>query len=365
MVRGQDIQSRQRSEDLIRQRQMELLLSYRNGFQAVHVIATGVQLGLFERLAARPQGTTTRELAELTGFHAPYLGVWCSTAYRYGLLEVDNIDRYRLAGHIDSLLGDRSSPDSMVSMMTNALTEQGPRMARYREFIKSGQVGSHAEAYGKNATRLDPPKSAWAQHRKVWTEKVLLLLPELGEALKNGGRLLDMGCGPGVMITQLAELYPKATFVGIDVVEVGGLDTARRLIAERGLQKRVEVKSIKAEEMASKDEFDGITMTSVLHEILPVELREKVFKACYRALKPGGALVVRDSPYPDSTRDLRDPRFSAGAHTQYHEMVWGTVLPTQQERRDLFAAAGFIDVEQHFIDGLPQGVAYLDVGRKV
>jgi hypothetical protein len=40
------------------QEQTDLLRAYRSGFQAAHLIATGIQLGLFEQLASRPQGVT-------------------------------------------------------------------------------------------------------------------------------------------------------------------------------------------------------------------------------------------------------------------------------------------------------------------
>src|SRR5262249_47488810 len=44
------------------QEQTDLLRAYRSGFQAAHVIATGIQLGLFAHLASRPQGGTYQEL---------------------------------------------------------------------------------------------------------------------------------------------------------------------------------------------------------------------------------------------------------------------------------------------------------------
>ena len=364
MARGKSTQSGV-SGDPSRREQMDLILSYRRGFQAVHVTATGVQLGLFEKLAAQPKGLTYRELAQVAGYHAPYVRVWCSTAYHFRLLEAEPEGRYRLAPHLDSLLGDRTHPDSMVSMMTSALTEQGPRMARYSDYMKGGEVASHAEAYGRNSNRLDPPRSQGALHRRVWIEDVVPKVARLGYTLKNGGRLLDIGCGPGVVLVELAQLYPQASFVGIDVVELGGLNTARRLIDERGLQALVQVIGMKADEIAFQEEFDGILMASVLHEILPVEFREKVFRACFRALKQPGVFLVRDSPYPDSLEGLRDARFNAGVYTQYQEMAWGTVQPTQQDRHDLFTQAGFDPVEHHYIDGLPQGTAYLDVGYKL
>lgn len=365
MVRQEGTHPRPVSSTPSLQEQADRLRGYRSGFQAVHVITTGVQLGLFEQLAIHPQGTTYQELAQLTGYHAPYLRVWCSTAYHYHLLETDQHGRYRLAPHMDSLLADRSHPDSMATVLASAVTEQGPRMAHYSDYIQSGAVGSHAEAYGRNPTRLEPPKNQEALHRRMWVEKMLPKTPELGDALSNGGRLLDIGCGPGLLLLQLAGLYPAASFVGIDVVEVGGLNTARRLISERGFEGRIRVVLMKAEEMAFYEEFDGVVMTSVFHEILPVELRETVFRGCYRALRRPGVLMIRDSAYPGTPEGFRDPRYAAGVFGQYQEMTWGTIHPTQEDRHSLLTRSGFTPVEHHFVSGPPQGMAYLDVAHKL
>ena len=107
------------------QEQTDLLRAYRSGFQAAHVIATGIQLGLFAQLTSRPQGMTYQELSQGTGYHAPYVRVWCSTAYHYHLLEVDERGRYRLAPHMDGLLDDRTNLDSLASLFTNAVGLMG------------------------------------------------------------------------------------------------------------------------------------------------------------------------------------------------------------------------------------------------
>ena len=43
---------------------------------------------------------------------------------------------------------------------------------------------------------------------------------------------------------------------------------------------------MRAEEISFLEEFDGVMLTSVFHEILPVALREVVLRGCYRALNP-------------------------------------------------------------------------------
>lgn len=163
----------------------------------------------------------------------------------------------------------------------------------------------------------------------------------------------------------LAEMYPSASVVGIDVVEVGGLNTARRLISERGLEDRVSVQKMKAEEMAFHEEFDGVTLTNVFHELLPVELRETVIGVCFQAIKRPGALLIRDMAYPSTQEGLRDPDYTSGIYNQYQEMAWGTIHPTREDRQGWFSKAGFANTEHYLVPGIASGLQYFDIARKL
>jgi ubiquinone/menaquinone biosynthesis C-methylase UbiE len=350
------------SETLSLHQQAEKLREWRAGFQAVYVIATGVQTGFFDQLAAHPQGLTAQELAQRTVCHAPYVAIWCASAYRFHLLDTSH-GRYVLAPHIDSLLAGRAHPDSQAVFFLSAVREAGPRLAQHPDYMKSGAVGSHAEAYGTNPTRLDPPLNQEALQRRLWREEMRPRVPALDEALHRGGRILDVGCGPGLLLLQLAADYPTATFVGIDVVDVGGLETARRLIQARGFAERIHVERMTAEQMPYTGAFDGVLITRVFHEI-PVDMRAALFRACYRALKRPGVLLNLDFTYPDSLEEFREPLFWVGVDNQYREMSWGTVHPTWHEQHQMLTEAGFVAIERHFVRHMPQGTHYLAVAHK-
>jgi ubiquinone/menaquinone biosynthesis C-methylase UbiE len=165
------------------------------------------------------------------------------------------------------------------------------------------------------------------------------------------------------MLLQLAAYYPTATFVGIDVVEVGGLETARRLIRARGFDERIHVERVTAEQMPYAGAFDGVLITRVFHEI-PVEIRAPLFRACYRASKQPGVLLNLDFAYPDTLEEFREPLFWSGVGNQYREMTWGTVHPTWQEQHQMLTQAGFAAIERHFVRHIPQGTHYLAVAHK-
>jgi len=350
------------SETLSIDKQAEKLREWRNGFQAVYVIATGVQTGFFDQFAAHPQGLSAEELAQRTACHAPFVAIWCASAYSYHLL--DTVDgRYVLAPHVDNLLAGRAHPDSQAAMFLSAVREAGPRLAQHADYMKNGAVGSHAEAYGRNPTRLDPPPNQEALQQRLWREEMQPRVPALDAALQNRGRVLDVGCGPGLMLLQLAAYYPTASFVGIDVVEVSGLETARRLIRARGFEDRIHLERLTAEQMPHAGAFDGVLITRVFHEV-PVDIRPTLFQACYRALKQPGVLLNFDFAYPDTLEEFRDPLFWSGVNNQYREMSWGTVHPTWQEQQQMLTEAGFNAIERHFVRHIPQGTHYLALAHK-
>lgn len=51
----------------------------------------------------------------------------------------------------------------------------------------------------------------------VLESHILPLVPGLTDALQRGIRILDVGCGRGLIILRLAELYPHSRFLGLDL----------------------------------------------------------------------------------------------------------------------------------------------------
>jgi trans-aconitate methyltransferase len=99
-----------------------------------------------------------------------------------------------------------------------------------------------------------------------------LLAPQPGE------RILDLGCGDGVLTKKLADL-------GCEVVAVDSsapqIDAARTL----GLDARV----MHADALPFRDEFDAVFSNAVLHWIPDAD---PMIAAVYHSLKPGGRFVA-------------------------------------------------------------------------
>jgi len=104
---------------------------------------------------------------------------------------------------------------------------------------------------------------------------------QCGGTLK-GKRILDVGCGGGILSESLA--LEGATVVGIDLAEAG-LEVAKLHLLESGLD--IDYQSISAEDLAEKEteSFDVIACLEMLEHVPDPSL---VIEACSKLVKPQG-----------------------------------------------------------------------------
>ena len=137
------------------------------------------------------------------------------------------------------------------------------------------------------------------------------LLPRL----RAGQRLLDVGCGPGTITTDLARAVAPGEVVGIDA-SAAVIDEARASSPPTGVRVRFEVGDVYATGFEDAS-FDVVHAHQVLQHLTdPVaaltELR--------RVLRPGGTLAVRDSDYGAFTWSPASPSL-ARWNELYHQVT--------------------------------------------
>jgi cyclopropane fatty-acyl-phospholipid synthase-like methyltransferase len=155
---------------------------------------------------------------------------------------------------------------------------------------------------------------------------------------------LDIGCGNGNLIIQLAQTFTKSTFAGVGI-DGFGIEAAKKTISKLGLEQRVSVEDIGGEDITYSEEFDMATMVVTLHEIAPA-VRERVVQKTYQALKNGGKLLVLDLVYPDKLEDFRNPIYDYGVLDQFYEACIGTVHLSRQDQDDLLTKFGFKNIQR-------------------
>lgn len=110
--------------------------------------------------------------------------------------------------------------------------------------------------------------------------------------LADGMRVLDVGCGSGLLADVIKQAHPRSTVVGVDA-DPGILEIARRRIAKAG-HSGVELLCARAEETGLEDaSFDAALSTLVFHH-LPVAAKEGAAREVARLLKPGASFLLVD-----------------------------------------------------------------------
>ncbi len=118
--------------------------------------------------------------------------------------------------------------------------------------------------------------------------------------LDGSEHVLDVGCGRGLILNEVASRLSSGKAVGIDIWQASDLsgnspevtlENARR----EGVEDRVEVLSADVRELPFEDaSFDCITSSMCMHNISSSEERAKALTEIMRVLKPGGRFAILD-----------------------------------------------------------------------
>ena len=179
---------------------------------------------------------------------------------------------------------------------------------------------------------------------RIFLDFVLPRLPGLAARFESEARVLDVGCGGGWAVVQIAERFPETSWVGIDV-EPYSIDLAEQLIIERGLTDRCEVQARSVDQLGENESYDIATSFLVIHEI-PPDLKQAAFAAIAQALKPDGYFLIFDEVYPETDDALRTMPTRFAALAQWYEVTWGNVVDTRSALHDLCHRAGLQVVEE-------------------
>ncbi|MBI2212483.1 MAG: methyltransferase domain-containing protein [Acidobacteria bacterium] len=159
-----------------------------------------------------------------------------------------------------------------------------------------------------------------AQAEAIWPQES----PIFARHPLGTGRVLDLGCGTGEITARLAEAYPDATFVGVDLEEAH-LERARTRCAPFGDRVRFEIDDALA--LSYRDaSFDLVVCRHVLQAVPDAA---RVTAEIHRVLKPGGrahllaedyGMILSDPTPRDSDRFWQEipPRFGEAVGCEMH-----------------------------------------------
>lgn len=121
---------------------------------------------------------------------------------------------------------------------------------------------------------------------KVWKKEILKQIP-------RSTAILDLACGTGILTRKIAERFPAAGVVGVDITQ-SYLDVAKE--NSKGY-KNISFILQDAERLDLGMKFDCITSSYIPKYCDPKVL----IKVCDKHLKVGGRIILHDFVYPSST----------------------------------------------------------------
>jgi SAM-dependent methyltransferase len=116
--------------------------------------------------------------------------------------------------------------------------------------------------------------------------------------IKRGDRVLDLGCGPGLYSSRLAENGMKVT--GVDISR-RSLDYANNYARENGLD--IDYRLINFFDIDYSGEFDAVIQTHGELCTFPDDKVDELLAKLHRALKPGGLLIFDVTTRTQRMRD--------------------------------------------------------------
>lgn len=153
--------------------------------------------------------------------------------------------------------------------------------AEFDEFAKS-----FADIAGQNTSFFGADYGYFGRYRSNIVKQIC------GPNIAN---ILDFGCGVGLGISALREIFPNSRIVGCDPSQES-LAVAR--------MRELNCEFLEASAIGPAGQFDVITAVSVFHHIAPAG-RNAALRYCYERIKQGGRFFVFEhNPYNPLTRHL-------------------------------------------------------------
>ena len=324
----------------------EKMVGALNGASLALMASVGHRTKLLDVLADLPN-TTSMALAKKAGLAERYVREWLGVMVTSGVVDYDPRSKtYTLPAEHAVFLTRASSPDNMavtcqfIGVMASVEEEM---IARFRD----GE-GTHYSDYCRfhEVMAEDSGQTVVA----ALTDHILPLAPGLIEKLERGIDVLDVGCGAGRAMMELATAFPNSRFIGVDLCEDAFAET--QIAAARKDLANLSFRAQDLSEVTSLGEFDLITAFDAIHD---QKDPQGVLDLVHNSLADGGVFLMQDiggsrdvakntdhpfAPLLYSISLMHCTPISIGQGGPGLGAMWG--VETAQE---LLAAAGFGKVE--------------------
>lgn len=260
-------------------------IGYLTGAGVSALAYLGDRLGLYRALnAAGP--STSAELAAEAGLHERWVREWLHGQASAGLVRYAGDGRFELTAEQAAVLADEDNP----AFVGGGFALMIPLLQRWESLFESFRTGRgvpYNDLGADHAVGESRFSSPWMR-----TNLVSVILPGLDGVvpkLAAGAKVVDVGCGSGKALLEMAKAYPRSEFHGYDNAELA-IGFAKENLAKSGLR-NVTIDHAAANSLPRDASFDFVLTWDCLHDMTdPVE----AMRAIRAAIKPDGTWLIVD-----------------------------------------------------------------------
>jgi len=262
----------------------ESLVDVLNKSAIALALSIGDRCGIFKAMAGLP-ASTSNQIADAANLKERYVREWLGTMVTGRVVNYfPETQTYQLPAEHAAFLTDEGEYNFASAMQfVPVLGNVEDKLVEC--FEKGGGV----------------PYSAYPRFHEVMAKEsnqttvaaldahIIPLVPGLKEKLEDGIDVLDVGCGAGRAMTELAKSYPKSRFAGYDFSEEG-ISRANAEAEKLDLKNlRFEVRDAAA--IGETEGYDLITSFDAIHDqAKPAAMLASIAQA----LRPDGVYLIQD-----------------------------------------------------------------------
>ena len=327
------------------------------------LLSIGHQTKLFDTLAELPPATSA-QIADAAGLNERYVREWLGGVVTCRVVNYDAASQtYSLPPQRAAVLTRAAGPDNL-SRVAQFISMLGEVEQRVIDCFRGGGGLSYSEYPRFHKVMAEQSGEVFDA---ALVDAILPMAEGLPDRLRAGVDVADIGCGSGHAVNVMAAAFPASRFTGIDFSEEGIAAAAGEARA-RGLSNATFLQADVAN-LDAVETYDVITVFDAIHDqAQPAEVLDNI----YRALRPGGVLLMVDIKASSQLEDNVGVPLRAYMYTvsTMHCMsvslgldgvglgtCWGHQLATS-----MLSDAGFRDIAVNEIESDPVNFYY--VARK-
>lgn len=273
--------------------------TYKMGEQVSLMIHLGDRLGLYAAMTGRgPQSSGA--IAALANLHERFVREWLLGQAAAGLIERTADGEFAMSDVQTAVLADEHNSLAFATGAFRGGLEPAI-LDRIADSFRTG-IGVTYEQQGPNAA------AGLARMTGPWSRLALLttVLPALDgvvDKLHGGASVVDVGCGGGVMLTTLAQAFPKARCVGYDPSSAA-IALAEKRATDMGLT-NISFVTAGGDSLPAGSGFDLVVTFDCMHDMA---FPGRTAAAIRRSIDDNGTWLIKDiRSTGDFDRDRRNP----------------------------------------------------------